>query len=145
MGSEPREGDVRQSDLVAELNLNPCAMKAIRAEHLATRDWYKVGRTIWLTPEGATKLRIWSEVKGDSAHIAHQFIEGYVIGPHPHPEWLAIRILNGNGEWLKVPCRVPRKLKKRYTAGKKIRVEVVQSNSETGYRHESFANYPSIR
>ena len=137
----PGPDDVPQADLVEELSLNRYQMKGVRRDHLTTDDWYKIRQTIWLTAEGQRKLRIWAEVRNDAAHIAHHFVEGYVLHPLPHPEWLEVRIKNGLGEWIKVACRVPRRIKYQYTHGKRIRIEVVQSCDVTGYRHESYANY----
>ena len=143
----PEPGDIRQTELAAELGIDIRRMKDIRAEHLCSGDWFTAGKggTIWLTEEGQRKLRIWADVKDDAPQVAHYFTEGRVIAPLPHPEWLSIRVKNGNDEWIRVDCRVPRKLKYQYTKGKSIRVEVVKSNSETGYRHESFADYPPVR
>jgi hypothetical protein len=144
MGEHP--GDIRQRDLAAELGIKNQRMKQIRAEHLCSTDWYSSGRggVIWIRPEGQRKLRIWAEARDDVPHVAHHFLDGIVLGPLPHPEWLAIKVKDGIDEWVKVPCRVPRKLKRRFHVGKKIRVEVIQSNNETAYRHESYADYPIV-
>ena len=149
---EPGPTDTRQSDLARELGLDVCRMKRIRAEHLCSADWFTHGRgnCVWITAEGQRKLRIWAETKDDVPHVSHYFMGGKkedeveAWAPLPHPEWIEIRFKDGNGEWVKAPCRVPRRLKNRFTRGKPIRVEVVQSNSETGYRHESFAEYPPV-
>jgi hypothetical protein len=137
---------VRQTDLCKELGIDVDRMKEIRGAHLCSSDWFTHGKggAVWISEEGQRKLRIWADVAGDSPHISHHFIDGVVLSAMPHPEWLSIRVKNGNDEWIRVPCRVPRRLKRLYSTGKKIRVEVVQSSSETGYRHESFADYPLV-
>ncbi len=146
MEREPREDDVRESELVEELGLDKFRMSSVRRQHLASRDWFKHGQggTVYLTPEGQRKLRIWAEVKDDAEQVAHSFVDAIVLANSSHPSWIRIKIQDGDGEWVAKDCLVPRRIKRYMRKGKKIRVEVVTSINGTGYRHESLADYPPV-
>lgn len=135
---EVTEG-VRQADLVRELGLDARKMTVIRKKHLASSDWWKEGSTVWLTPEGETKLRIWHEAHKTDPQIVSTFIECRVVGPLPNKRWVSIAVDYGDRGTLREPCAIPRRLQGRDLTGKKIRVEVVRDVTGVSYRHEDLA------
>lgn len=138
MGEEITEiQGVPQPPLLKELGIHPSEIKEIRQKHLNTGDWFKDKNRIFYTPEGEKKLRIYAAAWEETPQVVSYFSDAIILHPLPHPQWVAVKIENADGEWIKLNCAIPLRMRPLMGKGKKIRVEVVTDSTGTTARYEA--------
>lgn len=125
------EGNVLQRDLFDLLGFKPAQWKKIREERLFSKDWFKVGKSIWIRRSGMERLCILSE----EPKFAQRKVTVYGRRLPANKSHILVREDMGKGEVYK--CVIPRRLKRERLMNKPFEAEKVEINGKPAYRHHS--------